>query len=808
MSTSSPPAPDQPAPSEEQTTRERPDLRLLVPAVTGWLTAVWLVSQAPAISVLVAAMALAATVGLILLHCQRTRTQGTTPSSTVRVTAIGVGVVALGMALAAALQVQGLRSGPVMDLASSGAAVQVRLKIASDPSIRSGSGTRRPPYVVLKATIEEVTGRGTTTQVRTPVLVIGSTNWQSLRFGQHVEATGKLESVEAGSEVAAMLSSRSTPRALDEPSWWLRAAEQVRAGLRESVADEPEAVRGLVPALVMGDESTLPPELVEDFKTTGLTHLSAVSGTNLTLLLAFVLPLARLLGVRARGLTVVGLAIVVVFVVLARPQPSVLRAAAMGLVALAAMTGGGRRAVRSLSVAVIALLLLDTSLARSAGFALSVLATAGIVLLGPAWRDALARWMPDRLAEAISCPLAAQIACTPVVAWLSGQVSLVAVAANLLAGPAVGPATILGFAAAGIALLSTNLAQLIGWLAGWPARWIILIAQHGADLPGATNAWPATVIGVGVLSVLCLALTFSLHRILARPVAMLLALTILAVVVLRPVGPIGWPPDNWLMVACDVGQGDGLALSAGKGSAVVVDTGPDPTAMDRCLQDLGVKYIPVLVLSHFHADHAGGLAGVLRGRTIGEIEVTPYFSPPAEYQRVTDLATQHRIPIRTVTLGERRTAGPITWTTLWPAKVPALPESGKSSATPTDEGSPENNASIAMMVETSGLRILLTGDLEPESQRAVVASGADLRADVLKVPHHGSAQQDPTFLAATHARLAVISAGQDNDYGHPAPRTLDLLTRQGMKIARTDTAGSVSLSTPDNQLALTTHPTP
>jgi competence protein ComEC len=531
-----------------------------------------------------------------------------------------------------------------------------------------------------------------------------------------------------------------------------------------------------------------------------------MSGTNLTLLLAFVLPLARLLGVRARGLTVVGLAMVVVFVVLARPQPSVLRAAAMGLVALAAMTGngGGRRAARSLSVAVIALLLLDTSLARSAGFALSVLATAGIVLLGPGWRDALARWMPVRFAEAISCPLAAQIACTPVVAWLSGQVSLVAVAANLLAGPAVGPATILGFGTAGIALLSTDLARILGWLAGWPARWIILVAQEGAGLPGAANAWPATVVGVTVLTILCVALIIGLHRILARPIAMLLAVVLLAVVVLRPVRSLGWPPGDWLMVACDVGQGDGLALKAGDGTAVVVDTGPDPAAINRCLRELGVKYVPVLVLTHFHADHAGGLAGVLQGRRVDEIEVTPYFSPPAEYKRVTELATLHRIPIRVVSFREKRVAGPVTWTALWPERVPALPQSGKSSATPTTEGSPENNASIAMMVEVSGLKLLMTGDLEPESQRAVVASGADLRADVLKVPHHGSGQQDPSFIAATHARLAIISVGAANDYGHPASRTLELLAHDGMQIRRTDTSGSIAILNPDNQLSLTT----
>jgi competence protein ComEC len=189
---------------------------------------------------------------------------------------------------------------------------------------------------------------------------------------------------------------------------------------------------------------------------------------------------------------------------------------------------------------------------------------------------------------------------------------------------------------------------------------------------------------------------------------------------------------------------------------------------------------------------------------VDEIEVTPYFSPPAEYKRVVDLAARHGIALRVVTYQEKRVVGELSWTTLWPARVPAVPASGKSSATATDEGSPENNASIAMMVELSGLRILLTGDLEPESQQAILATGADLRADVLKVPHHGSAQQDPAFIAATQARLALISAGRDNDYGHPAPRTLDLLSHDSFRTATTNTTGTITVTNPSNHLTLTT----
>lgn len=785
----------EPTESESDTDRWRAglDIRLLLPAATGWIGAVVLLALPWWAGILVGVVCMVGAVGLWVIGGRTAR----------RVTAIGVVAVLAAMGAVCGLKVRSLEEGPIQGLADSQAAVSVELVVTGDPVLRAGTGARKPPYVVVRGRVEQVSGRGRTTRIRTPVLIVGSKAWADVRYGAKVAATGRLKQVEAGSDVAAVLSSRSPPTQIDRPAWWLRAAEHVRAGLRRSVDDQPEAVRGLVPALVMGDDAGLPEQLNEDFRVTGLTHLAAVSGTNLTLLLAFVVPLARIVGVRARGLTAVGLVMVVVFVVLARPQPSVLRAAAMGVVALMAMTSGGRRrGVRSLSAAVLMLLLVDVSLARSAGFVLSVLATAGIVILAPGWRDTLARRIPRWLAEAIACPLAAQLACTPIVAWLSGQVSLVAVAANLLAGPAVGPATVLGFIAAGVALLSGTLAGLVGWLAAWPARWIVAIAEHGSEFPGAVVSWPATIVGVVALTIVCLVLVLAMTRLLARPLAMVLAMVITVVAVVRPVGRLGWPPNDWLIVACDVGQGDGFVVQVAPGSAVVVDTGPDPEPMDRCLRRLGIRQVPIVVITHFHADHAGGLAGVLKGRTIGEIEVTAYPSPPAEVRRVMTLAVSRRITVRTVSYGERRTVGPISWSVVWPARVPSATGSGSSV---DSEGSPENNSSVAMLLQTHGVRMLLTGDLEPESQRAVLAAGSEIRADILKVPHHGSANQDERFVEATGARLALVSAGIDNDYGHPAPSTLDLLQHLGMTVARTDTGGSIAVTrAPTGSLALAT----
>ena len=271
---------------------------------------------------------------------------------------------------------------------------------------------------------------------------------------------------------------------------------------------------------MLGDTSRLTPELTEDFQSTGLTHLTAVSGANLTLLLAFVLTMARWAGVRGWWLRVAGLLGVVVFIALCRTEPSVLRAAAMGLVALAALGAGGRRAgVRNLGVAMVVLLLVDPFLARSFGFALSVLASGGIIWWARRWADVLSRWLPRVLAELVSVPLAAHLATLPLVAAIAGQVSVSGLLANAIAGPLVGPATVLGFAAAGLSLLSAPAAAVAGFGAAWCAQGIIWVAHAGAALPGSDWRWPTTGAALTWLTVAAVLVGLSMSWVLAPALA-------------------------------------------------------------------------------------------------------------------------------------------------------------------------------------------------------------------------------------------------------------------------------------------------
>ena len=778
-------------------TRDAVDLRLAPVALGVWGAAALALGWSPG-RALTGAAVLVALALLSSWHEHRRAAAGDARAG-VRAAAWRAGVTATLVAAAAAFAVAGLRisgvqAGPLDDLALERAHVQLDGVVVSDPVSRAGTFA---PYSLTRLRVTAVTARGVTTRVRSPVLVIGDLSWLRVRYGERVSTSGRLQAAQ-GSDLAAVIVAAPDPHVTARPSWVQRSIGAVRAGLVEAASPLPVAEQALVPALVDGDDTAMPPDVVADFQATGLTHLLAVSGSNLTLVLASVLVVARYAGVRGRGRILVGTMAVVFFVLLARPQPSVLRAAAMGVVALVGLSSGARRrGSRALCIAVATLVLLDPELARSVGFLLSTAATAGILLLAPGWSERLSRWLPRPLAEAVAVPLAAQLACTPAIAAISGQVSLVSVATNLLAAPAVGPATVLGLVAGLVALVSDPVSHLVGRLAGVPAWWIVWVSRHGASLAGASLAWPVGAVAITVLALLCLVLVLVMPRILASPFTTLGCSLLLVLAVVQPLGRLGWPPAGWLMVMCDVGQGDGMVLNAGDGLAVVVDAGPDPRPMDRCLDVLGVRRIPLVVLSHFHTDHVNGLPGVLDGRQVGEIETTSLRDPPDRAAAVDAWAADAGIPVTVAQLGETRTVGALSWTTLGPVTTPTADGSSQ-------EGSGPNNASVVMLLHTHGHSFLLSGDAEPEEEDDMLGEHLDLDVDVFKVAHHGSANQDPDFVLDTHAALALISVGADNDYGHPAPETLALLRRLGAITYRTDQDGDIAVVDRAGSLAVVT----
>jgi competence protein ComEC len=551
---------------------------------------------------------------------------------------------------------------------------------------------------------------------------------------------------------------------------------------------DPEPA-GLLPGLVVGDTDRLSRQVESEFKTAGMSHLLAVSGSNLAIVCVAVLLLLRAFRVGPRGSAAGAMVALVGFVVLAGPEPSVLRAGVMGAVGLLALAiGRERAALPALGTAVIVLVLWDPAMAVSFGFALSVLATAGLVLLAPRWADRLeARGVPRGMAEALVVPAAAHLVTAPVVAGMAGQVSLVSVVANLLAAPVVAPATVFGVLAALVAPLLPWVAELLVRLAGPEADWLILVARHGSRVPGAVIGWPGGWWG-GLLLVLCVLLLIAALRRRRLRVLVGAALTgLLAVLVPIKVISPGWPPPGWAMVACDVGQGDALVLAtAEEGRAVVVDTGPEPGPLAACLDRLDVSRVPLVVLSHLHADHVGGLDAVLADHAVGAVAVGPAREPGWAWKEVRSKAAAAGVPLVQLDAGQRLEWPGLSMEVLAPSGKEVMPADGA-------DGTEINNSSVVLRATTPAGRILLTGDVELETQAHLLNARTDMSAEVLKVPHHGSRYTMPELFAAVRPRIAVVSVGAGNRYGHPSPETLRALDHAGTLVLRTDEDGDAAI---------------
>ena len=539
----------------------------------------------------------------------------------------------------------------------------------------------------------------------------------------------------------------------------------------------------LIPGLVLGDTSLQSPEFTEQMRRVGLSHLTAVSGANFALVATFLFWFLQFVIKRLKNrLLIVGL-ILFLFIFLVRPTPSVLRAALMSAVILLAKYFGDRSlGIPSLAAAISVLILVDPIQSTDPGFALSVLATAGILLLSPKIESRLSQQVKNTwIVQAISIPVSATIFCLPVIVLLSNQLSLVTVPANILVAPVIAPITVLGFLAAILAPVIPLLSSLLIGIATPFAHWIVFISSAMSATP--VVAFNRSITFMFIFAILAYGVW--------RGKRLLIYLVIALVVVQLNLTYFGWPGRNWQVANCDVGQGDGLVFNLGSGSAIVVDVGPEPESIDNCLSKLGIKSIPLLVLTHFHSDHVGGLSAVVGKREIGQVWISKLAKPEGSYQ----LAMQQLagLNVKAVQQGERyflpkfATKILVVWPQLVLGQMPTLP----------GDGSVVNNASISLIIKNDLISVFAGGDIEPAAQELITNSGYLSQVDLLKVSHHGSAYQYLPMLDKLRPRVAVISVGQQNSYGHPDPQFIAELEGRGVQVLRTDQSGGISLASPN-----------
>ena len=690
-------------------------------------------------------------------------------------------------------------------------------------------GTQRATVELRSAAAERVYAR----LPRYPAVVVGDV----VRFAGPLEppptGTGFGEFL-ARSGIAWTIRARTLERVGGDgtPLAALEAVRREAAALLSRALPEPQA--GLGAAMMIGLRDLVARDVAADFRTSGLSHVVAISGWHICLLAAVVT--AALGRVARRPRTVVVLLVVAAYSILAGASPSILRAAVMASVVLVARESGrAGQASAALGLTCLGLIMFEPATVNDIGFQLSAAATAGLL----AWSTRLRGWLaarlpsatPGWLLEALSVSLAAQAATLPIVLFHFGSLSVVAPLANLLVAPIVAPAmllTVLAFAAgAGISAgAPAVIFAPVTLIAAVGVGAMIGVAQVTSSLPFAAVQIPEPfnlVVAGGALALIAVVVRrrttdqrpdakTQLARSRSRgtirvpvrlgPRRLALGGGVVSLCLVLVLVNSARPDGRLHVTILDVGQGDAILLQGPTSARALIDTGPDP---DRLLALLDERLpawdrrVDLVVLTHPHEDHVAGLALLLDRYSVGAIvEPGMIGSGPGDAayrRRLTELGRETRV----VAAGDRLWLDGIALDVEWP-----LP--GRVPLRAPDAGRQVNNVSIVLDVRFGERRLLFSGDVEEDIDPQLLARGiADKhggsRLDVLKVAHHGSGTATTdAFVETLDPQIAVISAGSGNPYGHPSRETVARLTQSGARLFRTDLDGSVDISTDGTDL--------
>lgn len=569
------------------------------------------------------------------------------------------------------------------------------------------------------------------------------------------------------------------------------------AGALDRVRERAEAAvsRGLPPELgalargmVLGQDDALGEDLREAMRTAGLAHLVAASGQNVLLLSALVLGLCALVGVPLRARLALAIALVVLYVPLAGAGPSIQRAGVMGVAGLLAALAG-RPASRWYAVLLAAALTLTVNprAAADPGWQLSFAAVLAMLALSRPLRERLeTRSLPTALAEALALTLAATIGTAPLLAVHFERLSLVSVPANLLAVLAVGPVMWIGTLAAALGQLSPTLAAPVAAVATWPLGFLAWTGRACADLPLAE-------VEVGLPGPAGVAVAYAGIAVLAcssRARRATLAVTLIAGAAMLPGldgGP--GPPRAARISFLDVGQGDATLVQSPQGGAILFDGGPPGTDLVADLRAAGVERLDAVVATHQSLDHDGGLPAVVRELPVGLFLDGGDGTGDPRFRALQGMVAARRIPSVPAFAGQVLRAPELTVRILSPPPRPAGPA-------PEDP----NPRAVVAHVEGRGLDALLSGDAESPALLPL-----DLpEVDILKVPHHGSADEGlPLLLKRLAPTVAAITVGP-NTYGHPTGETLTALGASVPVVHRTDQDGTVTVTATSRGPAVST----
>jgi competence protein ComEC len=594
-------------------------------------------------------------------------------------------------------------------------------------------------------------------------------------YGQHLARGGVLV---VGSARADRLTVVDDP----PPAWNVKVKRAARETIERAL---PPASAALLAGLLLGERTTLPPEIDTGFRRAGVYHLLAVSGFNVALVAGSTFALLRLVHFARRVAAAGAIVVVAGFAAVVGPQPSVLRSAIMATLVLGALVVEREASVlNALALAAIVILALRPSDLHDPGFQLSFAATAGIVV-APLPRGVVA--------GAVAVSLAAELAVLPITLTHFNQLSLIGPLTNLWAVPLAGVVTVVGLAGVAVSWLATVTGEVLVD-ATWPLLVMLRLLVAIADTPWwalvhlPAPGWPATTCYVAALL-----LTLGWWRFRTRHPrharhAGVLAATLLLVAIGIGAWPLVRPPDGRLRVlVLDVGQGDAIVVEAPDGGRLLIDAGSGgPWRLDAgervvapVLWNRGVMRLGAAVTTHDDQDHAGGMRTIRKLFTIRDAWTAE------------DLRTGPRVfgGVRVTALTDVQSPEGVAVNPARPAKDPPRRR--------------QNDDALVLRIDHGLVSFLLASDITAATEARLLAARSPVGATVLKVAHHGSrGSSTPEFLRAVSPLVAVISVGPRNPYGHPSPETLARLHAVSAAVYRTDHDGAVLFETDGSTLTV------
>jgi competence protein ComEC len=574
---------------------------------------------------------------------------------------------------------------------------------------------------------------------------------------------------------------------------------------------EPEAA--LAKGMLLGQRADIPRDLTDDFNTAGISHLIAISGFNVMLLAGIVVASFSPLTGR-RQAVVAAIVIVLAYAAFTGASPSVLRATAMALVVLGATLFGRQRSgFTAVAIAGAALVLWQPLIIADVAFQLSFAATVGIVLYAQRVRDALLSRLSGLsqptasfLAENLAVTTVASIAVLPIIAGSFGRLSLVSLPANVVAGPVFVLALAGSFVTAVAGAVEDDLGRVIAEVTYLPIATLVWIGRTAAEIPFASARLDGagaleSAIAYGVLAMVVTAISrlrtaaveaqeVPATRVRLPPAATCAGvLAVLAAVTLWQAVESENPTLR--VTVLDVGQGDAILIETPAGHRILVDGGPSGPALMQALGRVlphDARRIDLLVLSHGQDDHVTGFVELLERYEVGAAVAGPLEGETAAYGAWRAELERRAVPLQVATSGHSLDLG----------------QGIRLEVLAPNHGAPErvddlNNNSLVARLSYGEVSFLLTGDIEAEGEQRLLDSGHGLKSTVLKLAHHGSeGSSTPALLDAVRPRLAVVSAGAENSFGHPSPTTR--LRLAGTPLLRTDLNGDLRLETDGRSL--------